>query len=185
LFFNSADALVASDTNGAEDVYEYEPSGIGSCTGVSTTFGVSMGGCVDLISSGTGKEESAFLDASENGDEVFFLSSAQLSAGDRDSVPDVYDARVSGGFPVPSQPPACEGDACQSPVAAPNDPTPGSLTYQGPGNPVSLLTLSKATTKKAVKCQKGKHLVHGKCVKSKSRHKAKKTGKHGNERRAK
>ena len=31
LFFNSADALVPLDTNGKEDVYEYEPAGEGSC----------------------------------------------------------------------------------------------------------------------------------------------------------
>ena len=31
LFFNSSDALVPQDTNGKEDVYEYEPDGIGAC----------------------------------------------------------------------------------------------------------------------------------------------------------
>ena len=169
LFFNSADALVPSDTNGAEDVYEYEPQGVGSCTSESVFFSARSGGCVDLISSGVAKEESAFLDASENGSDVFFMTSAQLSKQDADTTPDVYDARVDGGFPQPQPPPACEGDACQSPVAAPNDPTPGSLTYQGPGNPGPLLTVSKATKKKALKCAKGKKLSHGKCVKGKKR----------------
>ncbi len=167
LFFNSADALVPSDTNGTTDVYEYEPPGVGDCSNASLTFSALSGGCVDLISSGTAKEESAFLDASENGDDVFFLTPAQLSPQDSDSVLDVYDARVGGGFPVPPPPPACEGDACQSPVAAPNDPTPGSLTYRGPGNPGPLLTVRKTVKKKAVKCSKGKRLKHGKCVKSK------------------
>ncbi len=167
LFFNSPDALVASDTNGSEDVYEYEPPGVGDCTSESALYSSRSGGCVDLISSGVSKEESAFLDASENGDDVFFMTSAQLSKQDADGVPDVYDARVDGGFPEPQAPPACEGDACQSPVAAPNDPTPGSLTYQGPGNPGPLLTASKATKKKALKCAKGKKLSHSKCVKSK------------------
>ncbi len=31
LFFNSSDALVPADVNGKEDVYEYEPAGVGSC----------------------------------------------------------------------------------------------------------------------------------------------------------
>ena len=53
LFFNSSDALVPQDINGTEDVYEYEPVGIGDCSVVSATFGKTSGGCVDLISSGT------------------------------------------------------------------------------------------------------------------------------------
>ncbi len=186
LFFNSPDALVASDTNGMEDVYEYEPANVGGCTRESTSFGSGSDGCVDLVSSGVSKEESAFLDASESGDDVFFLTSGQLSPADSDLVRDVYDARVGGGFIQPTPPPSCEGDACQSPVAAPNDPTPGSLTYKGPGNPVPLLTMSKATAKKAVKCREGKRPAHGKCVKGKSKKKkAKKAGKPGNRRRVK
>ena len=39
-----------------------------------------LGGCVDLISSGQSSAESTFLDASENGDDVFFLTAAQLAA---------------------------------------------------------------------------------------------------------
>jgi hypothetical protein len=135
LFFNSSDSLVPQDSNGTGDVYEYEPAGVGDCTASSATFGAASGGCVGLISSGTSKEESAFLDASENGNDVFFLSYAQLSHKDTDSILDVYDARVGGGFTEAPPPPVCEGDACQSPVSAPEDPTPGSLTYSGPGNP--------------------------------------------------
>lgn len=178
LFFDSADALVPSDTNGTEDVYEYEPPGVGDCSTANATFSSRSGGCVGLISSGTATEESAFIDASESGDDVFFLTSAQLSPHDTDITLDVYDARVDGGFTEPVPPPACEGDACQSPVAAPTDPTPGSLTYSGPGNPGPLLTTEKASVKKAVKCAKGKLLSRGKCVKrkeTKNTGKAKKT----------
>ncbi len=164
LFFNSSDPLVASDTNGTEDVYEYEPQGVGDCSSVSLGFVQRSGGCVTLVSSGTAREGAVFLDASETGSDVFFFTSAQLAPQDRDTSRDVYDARVDGGVPVAPPPPACEGDACQSPVAAPNDPTPGSLTYRGPGNPVPLLTVSK-TKKKLVKCAKTRKLVHGKCVK--------------------
>jgi hypothetical protein len=188
LFFNGADALVPSDTNGTEDVYEYEPPGVGGCTSASVSFSARSGGCVDLISSGTAREESAFMDASESGDDVFFMTSAQLSKQDTDTVRDVYDARVGGGFPEPQAPPACEGDACQSPVAAPNDPTPDSLTYQGPGNPEPLLSVTR-TKKKTIKCAKNRKLTHGKCVKRKKKaRKASKTtrsARAGNGRRAK
>jgi hypothetical protein len=57
LFFDSPDQLVPQATNAKEDVYEYEPEGVGSC-GYSS-------GCIGLISSGSSIQESTFLDASE------------------------------------------------------------------------------------------------------------------------
>ena len=139
LFFNSSDALVPQDTNGVEDVYQYEPPGIGDCTEASLTFSTAADGCVALISSGSSNEESAFLDASADGDEAFFLTAARLTSSDVDAAFDVYDAHVcSSSAPCPPPPPppapACEGDACQTPIAPPNDLTPGSLTYHGPAN---------------------------------------------------
>jgi hypothetical protein len=138
-FFNSSDALVPQDTNNVMDVYEFEPPGVGDCTTSSRTYSSTSGGCVSLISSGSSKEESAFLDASESGDEVFVLTASRLTASDVDGSFDVYDAHVcSAGSPCPPPPappaPACEGDACQTPSTPPNDATPGSLTYTGPGN---------------------------------------------------
>jgi DNA-binding beta-propeller fold protein YncE len=175
LFFNANDALVPQDSNGTGDVYEYEPPGVGDCTESSPSFGKASGGCVDLISSGASGEESAFLDASETGNDVFFLTGSELALADVDTALDVYDAHVcTTELPCPPSPPpaapACEGDACQSAVQAPNDPTPGSLTFSGPGNvmggpgsnPPPLL-------KKTVKCKKPKKLSHGKCVKPKKK----------------
>ncbi len=135
LFFDSADALVPGDTNGTEDVYEYESSGVGGCT--------TAGGCVGLISSGTSGEESAFLDASESGDDVFFLTAAQLVPQDLDHALDVYDARVcSAGSPCLASPPApgvpCgTADSCRA--ASSSQPgvfgVPPSATFSGAGNP--------------------------------------------------
>jgi hypothetical protein len=148
LFFNSSDALLPQDTNGVEDVYEYEPpTGAegppnDTCTEQDSTYSPASQGCVSLISSGTSARESAFLDASESGDDVFFLTSARLTPKDPDTAVDVYDARVDGGEGEPIKPPSCEGDACQSPVAAPEDPTPGSLSFQGPGNPLPPVSAS-------------------------------------------
>jgi hypothetical protein len=118
LFFESVDALVPQDINGVQDVYEYE------------------NGQARLISNGTGAGDSVFLDASVSGDNVFFATQAQLVGQDGDNSFDVYDARIGGGYPPPSVPSvACQGDACQGPVAAPNHPTPNSLSFSGPGNP--------------------------------------------------
>jgi len=112
-----------------------------TCTTASPTYSPASGGCVNLISSGTAKEESAFLDASESGDDVFLLTGERLLPNqDLDANRDIYDAHACTGtspcLPEPATPPpACEGDACQSPGAPPEDQTPGSLTFQGPGNP--------------------------------------------------
>ena len=177
LFFNSSDALVPQDTNGTEDVYEYEPPGVGDCSESSPTFSRVSGGCVGLISSGTSPEESGFMDASESGGDVFFLTAAELSSRDTDTALDVYDAHQCSVsvpcFPAPPAPlPACEGDACQSSVAAPEDPTPGSLTFSGPGNPVlpaSPLVVKSKPKSKPAKCRKGFVKKKGKCVKSRAK----------------
>jgi hypothetical protein len=139
-FFNAADALVPQDTNSVNDVYQYEPPGVGDCTTSSKTYSSASGGCVSLISSGGSQEESAFLDASASGDEAFFLTSSRLVGTDVDAALDVYDAHVcTASSPCPPLPPppspACEGDACQNPSSPPNNQTPSSLTYAGPENP--------------------------------------------------
>jgi hypothetical protein len=136
LFFDSADALAPGDANGTEDVYEYEPGGVGGCA--------KAGGCVGLISSGTSGEESAFLDASETGNDVFFLTAAQLVPQDLDHALDVYDARVcSASSPClasPSAPPVACGTADSCRAAPSSQPgvfgVPPSATFSGAGNPV-------------------------------------------------
>jgi NHL repeat/WD40-like Beta Propeller Repeat len=165
LFFNSHDALLPQDTNGAEDVYEWEPPGVGDCTASSATLVPSTGGCLGLISSGTSPVESAFLDASESGGDVFFLSASKLAAEDVDDAYDVYDAHLcSASSPCP--PPAatvaapCDGDACQSLVELPQDPTPGSLTFSGPGNILGATSRSGTAVKKSAAQIRAEKLAH-------------------------
>ncbi len=86
LFFDSPDDLAPAAENHLEDVYEYEPQSQGSCA--------SSAGCVGLISSGSAGQESAFLDASESGEDVFFLTAAQLVSADTDHAYDIYDAHA-------------------------------------------------------------------------------------------
>ena len=141
LFFNSADALVSQDTNGFEDVYEYEPDGTGSCDRSSTTFSGISDGCLALISSGKSGDESAFLDASASGDDVFFLTTARLASKDVDTAYDIYDAHDCLASPCPPPapvaPPACiTGDSCK---AAPSPQpavfgAPPTATFSGAGN---------------------------------------------------
>ncbi|HTZ64270.1 MAG TPA: hypothetical protein VMB51_09205 [Solirubrobacteraceae bacterium] len=143
LFFNSPDALVPADQNDKEDVYEYEPQDIGSCA--------FSAGCVGLISSGTSSHESVFLDASETGDEAFFITAAPLVAADRDSAYDVYDARVCGEASPCIGSSGASTQGCESTVSCrPGVEQPPTVaaaapseTYTGPGNPTGQVLSSK------------------------------------------
>ncbi len=146
LFFNSPDHLVPQAKSGKEAVYEYEPSGVGSCESPS-------GGCVSLISSGDSNRESAFLEATPSGNDVLFVTAAQLLPQDTDTAFDIYDARVCTQAspcltpPTPAPPGCSEADACRP--SEPGEQAPlgasGSASTSGPGNIV------KAPAKQEVK----------------------------------
>jgi hypothetical protein len=135
LFFNSPVGLVSGDGNGTQDVYEYEPQSVGSCTLAPA--------CLGLVSSGTSSEEAAFMDASETGDDVFFLSAAQLSLEDTDTALDIYDAHACTLSPgcaprAIGVPPRCATtDSCRkAPTPQPEIfGAPASETFSGAGNP--------------------------------------------------
>lgn len=169
LFFNAADALVPQDENkrteniegssvqvGVEDVYQFEPEGVGDCKESS--------GCVGLISSGIAENESAFLDASASGNDVFFVTAHQLVASDRDNSFDVYDARVcTDASPCvtvpPPPPPPCGSEASCRPAPPPQAgfEVPASATFVGPGNVAkqeTLGTTKTGTSKPLTKAQK-------------------------------
>lgn len=156
LFFNAVDSLVKQDVNGKEDVYEYEPTGVGSCASENTA-----GGCVALISSGKSEHESAFLDASETGGDVFFLTSESLAPSlDVDAASDIYDARVCSGAAAieacPATPPSsaapCAGEACraaQTPVPSYGPPASGSSSGSGNASGGGVLGTKQASRPKA------------------------------------
>ncbi len=153
-YFNAVDGIVPADSNGEWDVYQYESVGTGDCTSSSAgpSISRSANGCVSLLSSGSAEGETAFLDASASGDDAFFLTSGRLSVTDVDSELDVYDARVDG-VPAKLDPVAeCQGESCQPAARAPDDPTPGSGAYHGPGNPQQKVRSPR-------RCPKGKHKV--------------------------
>lgn len=120
LFFESSDAIVPGASDGRKNVYEDE------------------GGHVYAISNVAGRYESFFLDASANGDNVFFGSADQLLPEDKSDNVVVWDARVGGGFPVAASASTCEnGDSCKPPASAqPATLTapPPSATFSGPGD---------------------------------------------------
>jgi len=154
LFFNSPDQLVPAATNHEANVYEYEPSGVGTCR--STSYG-----CVALLSSGTSDRESAFVEATPSGNDVFFVTQSNLVPQDKETAFAIYDARVctSGSPcqtpPTPAPPGCSEANACrptEPPQQAPLSPS-GSATVRGGGNlppqpPVKGGSLGSKTTNK-------------------------------------
>ena len=212
VFFDSADALVPRDVNGGMDVYQYEPEGVPAgehaCTSASQSgsnvfkpahgFEVEGGkgeepaGCVGLISSGTAPEGSTFLDASETGGDVFFLTTSKLAPRDFDQAYDVYDAHeCTVASPCPpvaaEQPPPCatEGSCRAAPAPQPLIyGAPSSATFNGAGN-VTPTSSSTIAPKKATKCGKRFVKKKGRCVKRKSKSKAKRARRALNDRRSK
>lgn len=184
LFFNSSDALAPKDINNTVDVYEYEPEGVPSgehaCSSASASGSVTFkparnlqvegravqegAGCVGLISSGESSNESAFLDATETGSEVFFMTTSKLLPQDIDTAYDVYDAReCTASSPCPPAPtpplPPCDNEAsCKAaPTPQPGVFAPsGSATFSGPGNLVASLPANAAAAppKPLTKAQK-------------------------------
>jgi len=161
LFFESYEGLLPRDTNGKEDVYEWQrAAGQTDCEERGAELYVaSAGGCLSLISSGESPQDSVLADASPSGDDVFIKTASSLLPQDPGLV-DIYDARVGGGFPEPQAVSSCEGEACQGPLSAPDDPTPASAAFQGAGNVHEVSN----------KCHKGKVRRKGRCV-SKKHHK--------------
>jgi hypothetical protein len=172
LFFDSSDGLVAQDVNHNLDVYEFEPTGVGSCSSAAAGFSSATGGCVSLVSSGAAAGESGFIDASESGDDVFFLTGERLVRGDFDGALDLYDAHACSAAPCFSeaeQPPACTtAEACRPGVSAQPGVfgAPASATFSGPGNllvqapakPVVLTTAQKlAAALRACHKDRSKH----------------------------
>ena len=161
LFFESTDRLVARDTNGRTDVYQWEAPGEGTCTPSAPSYSPRNSGCVALISSGQAPGDADFRDASPSGEDVFFATPTSLLPQDYGLI-DIYDARVGGGLPVPAErAPVCEGEACQSVPAPPPETTPSSLLFRGAGN-------VHEGAAKAKKCKKPKRKRKGRCVKKKA-----------------
>ncbi|HWC48780.1 MAG TPA: hypothetical protein VG448_07860 [Solirubrobacterales bacterium] len=153
-FFESYEPLVASDSDGVQDVYEWEDQGVGSC--------LQAGGCIYLISSPQSRRNEYLWAVSQSGDDVFILSPDLLVGSDVDETPSIYDARVGGGFPEPTTS-LCEGEGCR-PQLSPTPALPsGETPVRGSGDNF-----------KNRKCAKGKRKVKraGKvrCVKKKRHH---------------
>ncbi len=148
IVFTTSEPLSPRAINGLPDVYEWhEESGEAE-------------GHVSLLSSGSAETQDGRAVITPGGRDVFFTTTQALVAQDVDGgAPDVYDARIDGGF---SEPPAsrqpCAGDACQGPLTNPAPLlVPGSVP-QAPGGNFTVTTPKKVpkVKKSATKKRRGK-----------------------------
>jgi hypothetical protein len=127
VFFTTTESLVPEDTDGGrKDVYRWK-----------------AGEGLRLVSPpGRAPYDSAYLDSSPDGTEVYFNTDENILPEDVDpNAKDIYLAILGGGA-LPSAPPpdadpvVCTGDACQGAVAdhAPPAPAVGSIGFVGSGN---------------------------------------------------
>ncbi len=118
IVFTTSEALSPNDGNGAPDIYIWK------------------NGRTALISTGAvgGGAKAAVIDGS--GKNIYFSSTQKLTKNDTDSVNDVYDARIDGGFSFAHvenctgegcQP---EGQAAQAPLAPETEGANGSGNYR-------------------------------------------------------
>jgi hypothetical protein len=196
---HALDDVLIGEVNGrlvyAQNVYEWEQEGVGSCPAGRAA------GCVFLISDGRDTNLNihnygalcekystvCLLGTDTEGRNVLFATADQLVKADTNTEIDFYDARVcEPEDPCVSEPPpalpACAGEECHGIPPARSPVTAGpTATFNGAGNLTPALTPAVTTkvTKKTVKCKRGfvKKKVKKKetCVKRKSKTKAKKT----------
>lgn len=148
IVFTTAEPLSPSATNGLVNVYEWYENSAG-------------GGNVSLLSGGSGDTpvEDSVMDPT--GTNAFFVTAEGLVRQDTDGAPDVYDARLGGGFvQSPTPPERCEDEACQGALTNPAPLlVPGSVS-QTPGEdvvtPAKTATPIKAKKKSKVPKRKAK-----------------------------
>lgn len=132
IFFDTSQALVSQDTNGVQDVYEWEREGEGTCG--PRVPARPNAGCVDLLSGGASSVDSFLVGADATGENVFFEHLGSLGQVEAPiDHNELYDARRNGGFATVSE--ACTGTGCQGvPPVPPIFSTPASVTFSGTGN---------------------------------------------------
>ena len=119
VFFSSADAVLPQASSGLLHVFEYED------------------GTVLPISPLSAGSNANLLVASPSGDDVFFKTFDDLVPNPKSGPGALVDARVGGGFPVPSRP-ECSGEACQgAPAPTPSSPSPSTAAFSAAGNLLS------------------------------------------------
>jgi hypothetical protein len=119
VFFDTKNHILEAARNGVSNVYEYER------------------GQLHLLSSGTAEAPSYFYEASVDGGDAYLISAQALTPGSNSVELAIFDAKVGGGFPAPSEATSesCSGESCSGPQSiAPRLPAISSTSTSGSGN---------------------------------------------------
>jgi hypothetical protein len=177
VFFETTARLVPQDTNSTEetgytpgmDVYEWEADGAQEGEGTDVFCRVASG-CTHLISTGEDVGKATFLGASDDGRNIFFATAAQLIPKATPEFPNIYDARVDGGFAPPKRETgctSCQGVGSTAPLFSPG----ASGTFTGAGNAAlfsspTVVTHTTMTKKTVTRCggAKSRKRTVGRCA---------------------
>jgi hypothetical protein len=123
VFFDSSQPLSEGDSNGTQDVYEWEAEGGSTCPSSTSVYG----GCIFLLSSGESEAASFLVDSDESGENVFLTHRGPLyDVGPGDTKNRLYDLRVEGGG-APNL-----GQGCISTATCPAASVPASIADEAP-----------------------------------------------------
>jgi hypothetical protein len=132
-YFSTEDALVPTDTNHSEDVYEYVEGRPQLITpGTGDTVHAAGSGIPGLD---TTAETAGLIGVSADGRDVYFGTFQTLVPSDHNgNFYKIYDARTAGGFTSPPPPQPCNAaDECHGAGSSP-DATPTNGTSAGLGS---------------------------------------------------
>jgi hypothetical protein len=130
--FTTKEALALSDTNSTPDTYLWHEGRVSLISSGKPSIDDTYPGSSEIL--GTNTKVQALI--SPSGRDVYFTTTARLVSGDIDTVFDVYDARVDGGFAPTPTPTPCSGEACQSlPSTPPPASTPRATSSTGQDGP--------------------------------------------------
>jgi hypothetical protein len=152
IVFSTSESLSPADTNGVSDVYLWKA------------------GRVSLVSSGRWPAGATNASIDAQGQNIYFETSEPLTPDDGDTVLDLYDARVGGGFGR-IQASSCSGEGCQSALSGPpaGVGAPGTASLSGAGNVATPVSI-KARTRPLSKAQKLTRALRG-CKRDRNKHK--------------
>lgn len=157
VFFETPEPLVERDTDGINDIYQWT-EGRGAdliSSGISVEYPLLPG----IVEMPFLPKPNILLSASPDGQNVFFLSQDVLVPGAGEGgTTAIYNARVNGGFPLPSPQPVCAEEGCRAPSGSvPSLPGAQSETTVGAGN--------VKPRKRKPHCRRPKHRKHRHCTK--------------------
>jgi hypothetical protein len=148
--FTTNEALAPGDTNGTVDTYLWHDGHVALISSGKPSLDGEFPPTPDTFL-GAGKIQ-AYV--SPSGRDVYFATTAKLVQSDDDTVFDIYDARMDGGFAASAAAAQCTGESCRAQASPPPTASSSATQLAGAGNQPN-----------AKHCPKSKVKQHGRCVK--------------------